>query len=894
MEGLFLLLILFFLLLPVAVVALFVKNAGLADRVAYLEQRLDRMLASAALPQAATPDPAPAEEPAARPFHEEEPASPPPDAYETTWVPQLAREAAAAATTEAPELVADPGQLTEAEAAPETSSAPEEVVPEEPHETLGGLFERWVAGRLLIWLGGVALVLSAVFLIRYSIEIGLITPAARMAGAGIFGLALIAAGEWARRGRFADDPRIAQALVGAGIAVLYATVYGTHVLYALIDNRTAFVGMAAVTAAALGLSLRHGAPTAIMGLIGGFLTPVLVGSQNQSVGPLLVYLALLDLALFALAWRRGWTWLAAAATLLSFVWTFYILAERSADDALRGGIFIAGLALVASLIRPGTGRQLALIQPLGLGLLQLAILVARTDIGGAAWGLFGALSLAAIILAMLRREHWAAPPAALAFALLLLGVKGAFGPGDLLREAALGVGLLFGLGGLVLARRAPAVMWALISVAGLAGPWLILRNLRPEYLTQLQWGGLAAALMLGPVLLIWLHRRRASLEPPADLTLLTAGAGVALLAGAAIWDLVDPDWIAAGWLGVALALALAARRLGDLALGTIVVVAILCAVARIFWMVPDLSSAWLQALAGRPVLAADLPDAMRALSAFAIPALLLAAIRFALPPLPIRARKALPTLAGAFAVAALYLWFKQAFGLADLADFTARGLLERTIVTQALFVLGWLLGSGRLRLPRIDPDGARHAGTLLTALAAVRLVWFDIMLFNPILVEQWVGATPVFNLILAEHLLGAVWLYLARRRAAASAATWPWFALFLIALVAGTALIVRQYYHGGILFPPETGVPNEAYGYSLAFLVVSIGLIVAGVRLADKGLRLAGLVLLTATIVKVFLVDASALTGVLRILSFLVLGIALIGIGRLYGPILRAEQKEEA
>ena len=69
-------------------------------------------------------------------------------------------------------------------------------------------------------------------------------------------------------------------------------------------------------------------------------------------------------------------------------------------------------------------------------------------------------------------------------------------------------------------------------------------------------------------------------------------------------------------------------------------------------------------------------------------------------------------------------------------------------------------------------------------------------------------------------------------------------------------------------------------------------LILAGIRLPDKALRLAGLVLLTATIVKVFLIDASDLEGVLRILSFLVLGIALIGIGRLYGPVLRAEREQ--
>ncbi|HEX8216893.1 MAG TPA: DUF2339 domain-containing protein, partial [Allosphingosinicella sp.] len=58
--------------------------------------------------------------------------------------------------------------------------------------------------------------------------------------------------------------------------------------------------------------------------------------------------------------------------------------------------------------------------------------------------------------------------------------------------------------------------------------------------------------------------------------------------------------------------------------------------------------------------------------------------------------------------------------------------------------------------------------------------------------------------------------------------------------------------------------------------------------------RLAGLFLLTATIVKVFLFDAAALTGLLRILSFVGLGIALIGIGTLYGTVLRSEGKKAA
>jgi uncharacterized membrane protein len=871
MEVLLLLLALLLIFgLPICVAVLFSANGDLRARLASVEQRLDLFERHGRVPQAQ------AAEWAAQ-------GAPLPD---SVWT-----EEPAPAATDAPESAIPDEPAEQAEALAEDAPL-EEVAHHEPAptESVGVLFERLVAGKLLIWLGGIALVVAAVFLIRYSIEVGLITPAARMVGAGLFGLVLLGAGEYARAGRFADDPRIAQALVGAGIAVLYATVYGSNVLYGLIDNRFAFGAMAVVTAVALGLSLRHGAPTAIMGLIGGFLTPVLVGDRSASAVPLLTYLGLLDLGLFLLAWRRGWTWLAAAATLLSFAWTLWIATQPGDRDPLLAGGFVVALAIVASTLRAGTGRQLVLLQPLALGIAELALLVGRTDLGAPAWGLFAALSLASLILAGLRTELRLAPLAALLFALALLAIKAVAGPIDHVPMAAIGITILFGLGGLTLAWTKPGALWAGIASLAFFGPDLIVRIFQPDYLAFPAWGALAAALTLGPGILIWLHRRRASPEMPADLALLFAGGGAALLAGAAVWDLAAWDWIAAGWLGVALVLALGARRLNDLALGTVGLVVILVALARAFWMVPELSTGSIEGLLGRPVFAASLPDFMRTLTALAIPAALLVAIRFVLPPLALGARRALPIAAGLFGAAALYVWFKLAFGLAYGDDFVARGLIERTIITQALFASGWLFGTGRLRLPRIDPDALRLAGTILTALAAARLIWFDMVLFSPLRHDQWVGPLPVFNLILTQYLFGAAWLYLARRRAMDKASTWPWLGAFLLTLCVGIGLMVRQYYHGAIL--SGWSVPNEAYGYSLAFLLVSIGLIVAGVRLPDKALRIAGLILLTATIVKVFLVDASALTGLLRILSFLVLGIVLIGIGRLYGPILRAEREE--
>lgn len=781
---------------------------------------------------------------------------------------------------------ADPAPMPEPEAAPEAAPSPEPT----ESETLGALFERLVGGRLLIWLGGIALVAAAVYLIRYSIEIGLVTPALRMAAAGLFGMLLLGAAE-AARWKMADDPRIAQALAGAGIAVLYATAYGSHILYDLLGPEAASAAMVAVTLAALVLSLRHGAPTAMTGLVGGFLTPLLVGDPSASAVPLLAYLGLLDLAIFLIAWRRGWTWLAAAAVALSFVWSAFLL-TRAADDALAAGVFIVLLALTASLVRPGGGRWLGLIQPLLLGLVLLAFLAARADLGFLGWALFLTLAATSMVLALLRAEYRVAPAAALALAALVLIGKAGLGEDPFLLRAAAAVTLLFGGAGLALALRKGERLWAGIACAGLAAPLLAVRAFWPELLPFVQWGGGAALLALGPALLVWRLRARASGKIPADLALLGIGATLALLLGAAMWDLLPGDLVAVGWCVAALAIAFAARRLGDLALTTIATLVATVAVVRAVWAVPELSMAILGSVVGIPALAADLPDATVALIALALPAALLVALRLALPPLAFGGRRALIPVAGVLAAAAAYVWFKQAFGLASQEDFAARGFAERTILTQALFALGWVLGSGRVRLMGFDPGLSALWGATFTALAAARLIWFDMLLHNPAWSAQWVGPLPVLNLLLPAYLMSAVWLYAARRRSGEPRRSGAWLAAFLAALVAGALLIVRQGFQGAYLDGPDLPIA-EFYLYSLAGLILSAGLLLAGIRLPDKALRLTGLLLLTATMVKVFLVDADELEGVLRILSFLGLGIVLIGIGRLYGPVLRAEHGGE-
>src|SRR5688500_16469088 len=84
-----------------------------------------------------------------------------------------------------------------------------------PRESFGDRFERLVAGRMLVWIAGIAFAVGGVLLVRYSIERGWATPPVRMVMAAIFGFVLLAAGEIARsRPDSKLDPRAAQALVG--------------------------------------------------------------------------------------------------------------------------------------------------------------------------------------------------------------------------------------------------------------------------------------------------------------------------------------------------------------------------------------------------------------------------------------------------------------------------------------------------------------------------------------------------------------------------------------------------------------------------------------------------------------------------------------------------------
>lgn len=164
----------------------------------------------------------------------------------------------------------------------------------EPSESSRGSSRAAGATELAIgrtWLnriGAVILLLGAAFFVQYSVAQGWIGPTLRVVLAAVFGIGLIVTGEVLLR---RDMKPVAGGLVGCGIGILYVAAFATHNLYHLVGTETAFGLFCAVTVVAVALSVHsRNLSIAVLGLIGGFGTPVLISSGNNQQVELLSYL----------------------------------------------------------------------------------------------------------------------------------------------------------------------------------------------------------------------------------------------------------------------------------------------------------------------------------------------------------------------------------------------------------------------------------------------------------------------------------------------------------------------------------------------------------------------------------------------------------------------------
>jgi uncharacterized membrane protein len=255
--------------------------------------------------------------------------------------------------------------------------------------------EQFLGVKLFAWLGGLALFFGIGFFIKYSFEHNLIPPAARVAIGFVIGAGLLVAGVFVHRKEAYTV--LAQTFCASGVLILYAVSFGAHALYHLFGAEpggafVAFALMALITIAAFLLAVRLNAlVVAVLGMVGGFLTPILCSTGRDNPFGLFGYIALLDIGLLMVAKHKRWLFLSslgAAGTVLMQLGWFQKFFERGhyfegSATLIPMGIVIFFIALFTVAAWRAREKADGDLHPLGatLGLCGFGLLTAFVFLG---------------------------------------------------------------------------------------------------------------------------------------------------------------------------------------------------------------------------------------------------------------------------------------------------------------------------------------------------------------------------------------------------------------------------------------------------------------------------------------------------------------------------------
>jgi uncharacterized membrane protein len=247
----------------------------------------------------------------------------------------------------APEPQPEPIAAFEAEPVPEPTPPP---TPHTPRPTPRKPFdwESLIGVKLFSWIAGIALVLAALFFLSYSVEHGWLSPPVRASLGLATGIILLLVCELRVARGYAFT---ANALDGAGIAILYATLFAMHALWHLLPASAVFVLMLIVTAIAVLLSIRRDSVfIALLGLVGGFATPALLSTGENKPVALFSYLLLLNVGLLWVAIQRRWPLLTALSVIFTVIyeWSWIGKYFTAAQLPLAASIFVLLAAAAAA------------------------------------------------------------------------------------------------------------------------------------------------------------------------------------------------------------------------------------------------------------------------------------------------------------------------------------------------------------------------------------------------------------------------------------------------------------------------------------------------------------------------------------------------------------------
>jgi uncharacterized membrane protein len=757
-----------------------------------------------------------------------------------------------------------------------------------------GNFEQRLGGRIFVWIGAVMLALAGAFLVKYSIDVGLLSPAVRVTLGFLMGVALLAGGQWLRK----DSPIIGQALAAAAVADWFASLFAAVSLYHLIDPAVGFVALGVVTAIGILLSLREGMLVGIVGIAGGFITPAIVHSDTPQPGVLFIYLYLIQLGALVLQHKRGWWQLAALGIGGGLLWAMVLAVYPPTAQGAR----LAALWLPLFLLATDVTQLWSLYGKGGVAVSREMTVTARAasiacfllmafwlTVGQFRlddWGFLIALAVMHLVAA--RRFAAEEIPALVGAAIAVAAYVGwtpfsedwvATDRSSDIILIGLALGTVFGAGGFWFELgAAKPVRWAGLSTLGTAflfgGAYLNLDEADLLLTWPIQAVILAALHMGAAERLNRLRHQDAKYTGALGLHCLAVSGFLAL----AVPMRFEDEWIAVSWAielpvmaWVALRLDLPWLKRGIWVGGALIVAAVLLSGFP--------TGEWI--IFNRVLYGIGIPCA----GMIATAAILKRTAAHRETKLLVMALE----LTGA-GLLALLIGLEVDHAVGRMVFDSGADFLRCGIVTVAWAALA--LGLHHLHRRERDPAYLYAAGGF-TVLACGTLIAGGFFIFNPLLDSIDVGNTWVFNRLMIVYAIPAAMLLLIAdqlRRPVEQTGfgAVPARILGLLGLVTGlvwVTLAVRQIAHGSRLDIGDI-VFGEQLGYSAAWTLYGLMLLGLGTWMHSQLLRYASAVVILLTVSKVFLIDAANLTGLYRVASFLGLGLSLIGIGYLYQRLL--------
>jgi len=783
---------------------------------------------------------------------------------------------------------------------PAAVNKPASIEPPPPRKTITKkpssielLFKQLRAGfekNWMTWIGAIALALGGVFLAKYSLEAGLLSPAMRLSAGGLFGIGLIAAAYYLHYKRIVFEGfnnYIPAALASGGFMTCFALMFLAYNSFSMLSAEWAFIGLAVIAVCASAMAIKLGPLLAVIGIIGAYSVPVWVNTSSGQLFSLLIYVALVSVAAAVVAHKVQRVWLWYLLWVGHIGWYLVGLTLFNYDTVWLIGAFallsILGLIAIARLglgfntleVRPHSFKRLVNLFPdhgLLLAFIAPLMIAMLLSVFNLQWQIVALLSIALLLFLVLKNSRWDVWQGVSLVVALLLVVSAkqtyAFDDALFIFKNEYGLGLLLAL--------------------GLSGYGLYFGNKYPKRLAFHLLASLSVFVLVGTLYALIPNTALATAYPLWAVLLCLMSAVLIKFTqnNTTLWQRFS-YWVGAN-ANITLAITMLLSDSGlTIALAVQVLLLSLLIkkynVAMPHWPIKALVAALLLRLTLSPW-----TPSYDELSIFGLHWSLVV----------------YPLCIGLFFAAAkcfntskLKIWLEGA-ALHCLALFVTTEtsyqlvghypqLFSLSFYEQVLLSCN-LLALGCVYLYRAQSAGQlgklyRTAGLILSALAGLLLINTTLD-NNPLLMRLYVGETPIFNWILLIWLvpsLLALWLASLVKSLNAKLSQITLGVSGLLALLAINTLI-RQYWQGGFIYLDKATSDAELYSYSVIWLLLGALVVIAGHLKQQRLLQNVGLGILGAVIVKVFLIDMANLTGLLKALSFIGLGLSLVGLSWLF------------